>query len=196
MKGRSATSVIWKTVVYAGAMLGAPACHGGAATPASPEGEAHAAGPSVVDDDLPAEAVETEPDDPGPAEAPADPAPAPAPDGESAAAEVEAVADPAAPDPVAADEVAMVTIRIQSSPAGAKVYLVGDSHLLGKTPLELRRPRGGDDLTARLVRSGYKEAHLKIRLDEDQDLAVKLAKEAKPRKNGGEGAHGRGFILS
>jgi len=71
MRGRTATSTIWRTVVFAGAMLGSPACTKSSTT--------HATTPTNAADEpaTPTETADTPPDatedpcgDPGPGEDP------------------------------------------------------------------------------------------------------------------------------
>jgi len=169
-----ANSIIWKTVVSAGAMLGAPACGGKAATPATAPIAAEAPPPAP---------------EPAPPPPPVEPAPGlpPPVDWQPAPAE----------EPAKADEPSMAIIRVLSTPAGADVYV--DGQLVGRTPLELPLPYGSE-LNVKVQRDGYADKTMVVKTESDQTIEVALVKNKKkvkrPRGTGEGRSQGRGFILS
>jgi tRNA A-37 threonylcarbamoyl transferase component Bud32 len=72
-----------------------------------------------------------------------------------------------------------VTIRLESDPPGAKVVDDAGGALLGTTPLQLTRPRGGT-LKLRMEKDGYTPNAHAVALDEDSTLELTL--ERKPPK--------------
>jgi hypothetical protein len=177
-----ASSIIWKTVVSAGAML-AGACAAKATTTTTPV------------------AAETPAPEPAPAPTPA---PAPPPPPVVAVAEVQP-APPPAPEPPPPP--ATVTVRVTSKPAGAEVLI--DGEVRGKTPLEVTLPMAEGEVKLEVRRAGYATKEVVFKPAADQALEVVLVKNKK-RARGvgtfgtlghgsgtGEGrSQGRGFILS
>jgi serine/threonine-protein kinase len=72
-----------------------------------------------------------------------------------------------------------VTVRLASDPAGAEVFAVDGGASLGKTPLSLKKPRGGA-FKVRLEKDGYTVATREVPLDEDQALEFALEKKPEP----------------
>ncbi|BAW02844.1 PEGA domain-containing protein [Thermus thermophilus] len=69
------------------------------------------------------------------------------------------------------------TLRVQSDPPGARVYL--DGFYLGQTPLETPPLEGGERVL-RLERPGYAPLERRILLDRDLSLSLALAPEKPP----------------
>jgi hypothetical protein len=175
-------SIIWKTIVSAGAMLGA-AC-GGKPTP-----------PPAAPEPAPIEAA--------PAPTPVEPAPEPPAVAESR---------PAPPEPEPPPPPAMVTVTIESEPSAADVYidgeLVGKTPLrLERSPnveMNIRVTRDGyQEKTATLTTAATADAPTILQI-----TMVKAKKTKRPRGSSQYGtlghgsgsssgrSQGRGFILS
>jgi len=178
---RTATAIIWRTVVCAGAALTAPAC-GGTSPPAGTPGPMGEPPDAAVDE--PTEVVVVAPDA---APAPVDPVEPVDP--------VDPVEEPVDPPPEVAPE--MIAIKVTSKPSGATVYV--DGVRAGKTPVEIQVPRDAK-AELRVEKSGYNTKTLEVAGDQPEELKVTLKKKPKvkePRPRGpGEGGTGRGFILS
>jgi serine/threonine protein kinase len=67
----------------------------------------------------------------------------------------------------------MVTVNVQSDPAGANVLDDASGGMLGVTPLVLNRPRGGA-LKLRLEKDGYAPNAHAVSLDDDQTIELTL----------------------
>ena len=169
-RARSATAIIWSTVVSAGAMLGTPACGGGnSAKPVKPTPVTHS--------------------DPTPTP-PTEPIYVGAPD------PIETLDPPvveAPPEPV----VAMVKLTITSTPVGATVF-GSDGVERGKTPLILELPSSAEPLTLRVSHDGYGDKEMVVKPEADATFDFALVKNKRIRGSGGGGGKGtgRGFILS
>jgi eukaryotic-like serine/threonine-protein kinase len=87
---------------------------------------------------------------------------------------------PAAPAPSPTLAPAMVTVRVQSTPKGARVVNAADGDVLGETPLVLTRKRGGE-VQLRAEKDGYLPAERRVPLDADRQLELTLQKRARPR---------------
>jgi hypothetical protein len=171
-RARTATAIIWSTVVSAGAMLGSAGCGGGGATrtgPVTPVGQ------GTVEKAPPAELIATQ-------VSPGEP--------------IETLDDPAFVEPAPPAEVARVKVTITSNPAGADVYASDDGQLRGRTPLQLELEMSDQPMTLRITRDGYDEQELVVQRSADTNHEVALVK-AKRIRGGGKGkGTGRGFILS
>ena len=162
-RARSATSVIWKSVVAAGAMLAIPAC--GKSSTGSTTGPVTS---------QPAEPVTAEPTEPEPVTAEAAP--------------VTPVA-PAAP--------MMITITVQSTPPGAKVYVDDEEQPRGVTPLALELEQTDVDMQIRVMHDGYQERVETVTPSDSRVVEVALDKiQPRPRPPRGGKSLGRGFVLS
>ncbi|MES1208595.1 MAG: serine/threonine-protein kinase [Pseudomonadota bacterium] len=73
-----------------------------------------------------------------------------------------------------------VSIRVESTPAGASVVNADSGGVLGVTPLTLTRPRGGA-LKLRLEKDGFTPNAHDVMLDDDQTVQLTLEQKAKPR---------------
>jgi hypothetical protein len=124
--------------------------------------------PAATPDPAPVTAVATAVPEPAPAPAPiADPGPPPAP--------------------------TEVVIRIESRPAGAKVYLDGEEK--GRAPVDLRMPVRDAPAALQLKSRGYSTLSQELRLDRDQTLLLTLSKRKRGKdeppsdKDKGKGFH-------
>lgn len=170
-----ASSIIWKTVVSAGAMLG------GACAKAPPAAEPVAAAPAPP--------VEPTPPAPPPAPEPAPVAEAPAP--------------PPAPEPPPPP--VMITVQVVSKPAGADVYLddklVGKTPLRLEVPqsstemnLKVTRKGYSDQLVSFTAEA---DQALEVKLEKPAKRPRGLGTIGVGQGGGGTGKGvGRGFILS
>lgn len=105
----------------------------------------------------------------------------------------EAPADPPPIEPVAAESDGLpqgdappiprgVTLRIRSSPPGAKVYLAKTDVMLGETPLEIRRRRAKDEMAFELRMVGFESARRTLALDRNGTLEVELERRVRKRR--------------
>lgn len=169
-RARSATAIIWSTVVSAGAMLGTPACGGGnSAKPVKPTPVTHS--------------------DPTPTP-PAEPIYVGAPD------PIETLDPPVVEAPQPVPVVAMVKLTITSTPVGATVY-GGDGEVRGTTPLILEMPSSAEPLTLRVTHDGYGDKEMVVKPQSDATFDFTLVKKRVRGSGGGGGkGTGRGFVLS
>lgn len=179
-RARSATAIIWSTVVSAAAMLGTAGCTRGAPT-TTPAPAAEFTETGSTEDDPVAVAATVEITAVAVAPVPIEDAPAPT-------------------TPIVAP--AVIELRVESAPYGAKVYRGGVQ--LGVTPLMVTMPASDDPLTLQLTHAGYDDQALTVHPAADVAVKVTLVKAKRVRgttlgtiKVGGSGkGTGRGFILS
>jgi len=169
-RARTATAIIWSTVVSAGAMLGC------SHSPPTNQPTAAVAEPAV--------AVEVAP-----------PQGSPATVGESRPVQDQPTPSPAAAAPIIA-EVARVNITVASTPPGASVYRNGT--LIGTTPVNVSAEPSDTPLALRLELDGYTTKDATVTPSADTRVSFALAKiAAAPRARGTSGKRtGRGFVLS
>jgi serine/threonine-protein kinase len=73
---------------------------------------------------------------------------------------------------------AVVQLRIQSKPAGARVVRTGDGAQLGVTPFTLEQPRGAPAIEVRFEKDGHRAVTLDLSFD--RTTATNVALEPKP----------------
>ena len=116
-----------------------------------------------------------------------DPPPAPIDAGVVATATIDAAAEVVTPPPAvdAAPAVVkkeMVTIKVESSPRGALVFVADEKEPRGKTPLTFSlEKQPGFDVDIKLFHKRYKWETRTVSLGQNQDLEVKLEREKSSR---------------
>lgn len=156
-RSRSATSIIWSTVVSAAAMLGTPACHHDAAKPTTPAPveQAPVAGATPVEQAAP----------------PADPEPV-------------AVAEPT-PAPPPAPET--VKLELISTPVGAEVYRDGELLGTTPLALEVVKSEDATTLDVKLDGYKDKSVTLKPSADQHLEFSLVKAKRPRGSGGKGTG---------
>jgi eukaryotic-like serine/threonine-protein kinase len=96
------------------------------------------------------------------------------------AASKPAAAAAAAALPAARAAPEMVTIVVESTPAGAQVFGADDQQPLGETPLTLTRPARAPALKLRLEKEGYVPLSRTVSLSRDETLALTLERKPRP----------------
>jgi eukaryotic-like serine/threonine-protein kinase len=85
----------------------------------------------------------------------------------------------------------MVTLLIESTPAGAAVRLSGSKDVLGTTPYTHQVERGRERLTFTLALEGYGQERVKLATDQDISKHVKLAATSVVQATGKTGKTGK-----
>jgi hypothetical protein len=91
--------------------------------------------------------------------------------------------EPAPPLPTALPVPAVpaeVNVEIGSTPEGAEVWLPGDKEARGRTPVNLKLPRGAGEQAVTLKAAGYVDAALRVDRSADGAAAVALTKVPPP----------------
>jgi tRNA A-37 threonylcarbamoyl transferase component Bud32 len=90
------------------------------------------------------------------------------------------VAKPPPPVDVAKPEPApdVVELKIDSDPPRAMIYREGEREPIGTTPFTYRVPRTGDTAKLVLKLAHYRDWHLPLKLDRDQEVHIALKPEA------------------
>ena len=96
------------------------------------------------------------------------------------------------PPPPPPEAPSRYTLRVQSDPPGARVYL--DGFYLGQTPLETPPLEGGERVL-RLERPGYAPLERRILLDRNLSLSLALTPEKPPPQEAAEEAPANKLVL-